>query len=931
MKGMKMRWFITWPISVLFAVGAPALASPMQPSGHQSSGRVDRDDQGIPHIFAKTERDLYFLTGWMHAQDRFFQMDAARHQASGTLAELLGADALRSDVETRNLGIRRAAELSLAQLSKPVQKALEAYSAGVNAYRAEHSLPPEYAALEVAEVAPWTPLDSVTVAKAISYSLSFELDIGPTQRLRQYQDAGARGGFDGTALYFEDLNRAAPFDPAATVPDALERSGPGVRSLAGGNQACSNSPALGQGSGSDIDPLSIFHMVQQPAPGLIGSNEWVVSGRLTASGRPLLANDPHLNLTVPPRFYVLHQVTPDLDVSGNGFAGVPFIATGHNKSITWGVTTSGVDVTDTYRETIEEDSRSPSGLSTIFMGRREPVIPLPQEFRYNQPRDGVIDNLVTAPAGGEVNGVDIPAATLIVPRRNQGPIISLDREAGTALSIQFTGFSATRELDAFYSVNRARHMDEFLQALQFFDVGSQNFAYADIWGNIGFFTAGEVPLREDLQEGCVRGLPPFFVRDGTGGNEWLPVSDQPDTQATPFATVPFGEMPQVVNPLAGFFVNANNDPAGTTLDNDPLNEIRPGGGIYYLARNFGSLRGGRITEMIRGHLAEGRRISLEEMKAMQADTVLRDAEFFVSYLLDAFRNARAGGAPSPLAALGKDSRLAEAIRRLEAWDLTTPTGIPEGYDAADRDGRRVAPTAKEIADSVAATLYSVWRGQAIRAIVDATAARAGVQPPVEREALTALRHRIETFDRNQGVGSSGLDFFVVPGIADPPARRDYLLLHSLVRSLDLLAGDAFSPAFQRSSRQEDYRWGRLHRGILTHPLDGAFNVPPAFGFFPPPLGRLDGIPTDGGFDTVDPGSHDVRAADADAFRFRSAPASRLVAQAGPGRIRAESALPGGESGIPGSPFYLNLLGQWLTNDTFPLLASPRGAGPARHK
>jgi penicillin G amidase len=456
----------------------------MQPSGHQSSGKVDRDDQGIPHIFAKTERDLYFLTGWMHAQDRFFQMDAARHQASGTLAELLGPDALGGDVETRNLGIRRAAERSLTQLSKPVQKALEAYSAGVNAYRAEHPLPPEYAALEVTKVAPWTPLDSVAVAKAISYSLSFELDIGPTQRLRQYQDAGAREGFDGTALYFQDLSRTAPFDPAATVPDALARPGPVVRSLAEGSQICSNVPALGQGSGSDLDPLSIYRTVRQPTPGFIGSNEWVISGRLTASGRPLLANDPHLNLTEPPRFYVLHQVAPGVDVRGNSFAGVPFIANGHNKSITWGVTTSGVDVTDTYRETIEEDSRSPSGLSTVFMGRREPVIPLPQEFRYNMPRDGAFDNLVTAPAGEEVNGVTIPAVTLIVPRRNQGPIVSLDREAKTALSIQFTGFSATRELDAFYSVNRARNMDEFHQALQFFDVGSQNFAYADIWDNI---------------------------------------------------------------------------------------------------------------------------------------------------------------------------------------------------------------------------------------------------------------------------------------------------------------------------------------------------------------------------------------------------------------------------------------------------------------
>ena len=116
-----MRWIVAWPISVLLVVSASALGSPVQPSGLQSSAKVVRDDQGIPHIFARTERDLYFLTGWMHAQDRFFQMDAARRRASGTLAELLGPDALGSDVELRNLGTRRAAERSLAQLSQPVQ------------------------------------------------------------------------------------------------------------------------------------------------------------------------------------------------------------------------------------------------------------------------------------------------------------------------------------------------------------------------------------------------------------------------------------------------------------------------------------------------------------------------------------------------------------------------------------------------------------------------------------------------------------------------------------------------------------------------------------------------------------------------------------------------------------------------------------------
>jgi penicillin amidase len=180
-----------WPVIAclisFLLISASVQASPTLPSSLQASAKVDRDLYGIPHILAKTEHDLYFLTGWVHAQDRFFQMDAARRQASGTLAEMLGPEALAGDVESRNLGVRRAAERSLSQLSRPVQKALEAYSDGVNAYRAEHPLPPEYAALEVASVAPWTPLDSVAVAKAISFSLSFSLDIASTQRLRQYQ------------------------------------------------------------------------------------------------------------------------------------------------------------------------------------------------------------------------------------------------------------------------------------------------------------------------------------------------------------------------------------------------------------------------------------------------------------------------------------------------------------------------------------------------------------------------------------------------------------------------------------------------------------------------------------------------------------------------------------------------------------------------
>ncbi len=147
-----------------------------------------------------------------------------------------------------------------------------------------------------------------------------------------------------------------------------------------------------------------------------------------------------------------------------------------------------------------------------------------------------------------------------MPRRNQGPIITLNQAAGTAISVQYAGFSGTREMQAFRSINRAGNLTQFTAALQSFDVGSQNFIYADKQGDIAYFAAGEMPLREDLENGAPVGLPPFLIRDGQGGNEWLKAQDNDANRALPFAILPFNEMPQLINPPRGFIVNANNDP-----------------------------------------------------------------------------------------------------------------------------------------------------------------------------------------------------------------------------------------------------------------------------------------------------------------------------------------------------------------------------------
>jgi penicillin amidase len=916
----------------------PALSKgAIQLPGLQHYATVFRDVDGIPHIVAKNAHDLFMLQGYVHACDRFFQMDVQRRLASGTLAELLGPDALASDVELRTIGLRRAAERSWAAASSQVRKAVEAYTEGVNLFLSAHQLPPEYFPLELSAAASWDPIDSMVIAKLLAFGLSFDLqDLSNTEALLTYQGTGAALGFDGTALFFEDLFRSAPFDPASTVPDAQQKLRPGGKARHGFKHRGQKSwrfadrPQHGmlqmiRRYKSRVGHLPFFRRSLEPDRHSRGSNEWAVSGKFTPSRRPLVANDPHLTLDAPSTFYQIHLKArrAGYDVIGSSFAGVPAVVIGQNRDISWGATVNPMDVTDVFGEQVFPDPTSPSGLSTLYWGELEPIIPIPVQFFANQ-IDGVPDNVMQVPPGGS-----IPEAVLIVPRRNKGPIIDLDLAAGTALSLQYTGFSGTQELETFIRWNQARKLEDFIEGLQFFDVGSQNWIYADVRGNIAYFTSAEMPIREDLQAGFVAGLPPYFIRNGTGGNEWLPVKNPQPQQTLPYEILQFDEMPQTVNPPAGYIINANNDPIGNTLDNNPLNEMRPGGGIFYLNPGYAiGTRAGRIKQALEAKLRKGP-VDIQDMQEVQADVVMLDAQVFTPYILRAFANANTGGADPMLAAVGSDPGIAEAVGRLEDWDFSTPTGIPEGYDASDIDGIPTPPTQEEIEASVAATIYSVWRGQFIKNTIDATLKGieaflppgASMPKPESDRTMIALRNLLDNFDTNEGVGASGIDFFDVPGVPDPYDRRDILILVSLGDALTLLAGNEFEPAFGKSMEQKDYRWGKLHRIVFDHPLGEPFSIPTAGGAFPPPLGpELRGIPTDGGFGVVDASSHSARAANSEAFRFGSGPSRRYVGQPRKGRnfIKAETILPGGSSGVLGSPFYANLLGRWLTNDTYPV-------------
>jgi penicillin G amidase len=913
-------------LSSITLVLALAFCGPSQLRGQvphsQDTTTVTRDEQGIAHISASDEYDLFFTNGWIHAQDRLFQMDVSRRTASGNLAELLGPSSLSGDILFRQLGLRRAAERSLAALSSRSQAALQAYADGVNAYVQSNPLPSEYAALHLTTFTPWTALDSMTVSKFVAFSQSFDfLDVQLTLNLFQYSLTGAIAGFDGSKL-LNDLFRPEPFNHATTIPDASQPiytvdnfSGTAAAStsLSATNVPPQAIPVLRQILETVKNTPALARLADKNRRG--GSNEWAIAGVHTDNGMPIVANDPHLPLGTPSTFYPIQLRAPGFNVVGASFAGAPGVVTGHNDFVSWGATYNPLDVTDYYFEIILPDPKSSSGFSTLYKGSLEPMVRIPETFRVNQVSDTTNDNIVSVSPG---NGV--PAATYVAPRRNQGPVLFSGTAPNIGVSVQYTGFSATREPDAIFAMDAATNLAEFQNALQWFDVGTFNLAYADVEGNIAYFTVGELPIREDLQAGKINGLPPFFIRNGTGGNEWLPVIHPQAGQAVPNEILPPEEMPHVVNPAAGFFVNANNDPLGLTLDNNPLNTMRPNGGILYLYPGYDlGLRAGRITELIENAIASGDKLSISAVEKIQADTKLVDSDFFVPFLTQALANARKSGANPLLAIFGNMPAVQAAVGRLAAWDGSSPVGIQDGYDPA-LDGPAppfAPPSQQEILNSSAATIYSVWRGQLIRNTIDVPLNALGLTLPPDQQTMTALKHLFEVFPTQQGIGTSGLNFFSVPFVSNANDRRDILLLFSMYSALQRLSGAPFAPAFNFSTNLDDYRWGKLHRIVFAHPLGGDFNVPPAG--IASPLPGLPGLPTDGGFGTVDVGDHDIRADAWDKFMFDAGAANRYVAQANDAEtFDTVTSLPGGVSGVLDSPFHTNLLPSWLVNQVFSL-------------
>ena len=514
----------------------PVVEGDLQIPGLDGEVKIYRDSYGVPQIYATTHHDLFFAQGYVHAQDRFWQMDFWRHQGAGRLSELLGKPMIDTDKFLRTLGWERISKQELELLEDNEKAILDAYSAGVNAYLEQDSRPElslEYYFLGLLNKdyipAPWTPLNSLTWAKAMAWDLRGNLDT-------EIDRAILLSTLPRNQLEF--IYPEYPEDHPLIVPD-FELAGAEYRistqeagDLHAGEIATLLAPLFSrlESSIADLDRIT-----GGGAEGL-GSNSWVVNGDLTDTGKPYLVNDPHLSSQMPSIWYEvgLHceEITDDcqLNVAGFSFAGTPGIILGHNDRIAWGATNVGPDVMDLYIEKInpENPTQYLTADGWVDMETVVEVIQVageePLEVEVHLTRHGpVIDSVYGLEDFAEESGLAIPDHY--------------------ALALRWTALEPSCIICSFWEINLANDWEEFREAARRFSVPSQNLLYADVEGNIGYQMPGNIPIRVEGHDGM---LP---VPGWNDEYEWQ-------------GFIPFEELPHTFNPTQGYIVTANNAVVG---------------------------------------------------------------------------------------------------------------------------------------------------------------------------------------------------------------------------------------------------------------------------------------------------------------------------------------------------------------------------------
>ncbi len=514
----------------------PQISGVIHLQGLDGTADIYRDKMGIPHIYATTLHDLFFAQGYVHAQDRFWQMDAWRHIGSGTLSEMFGSGQVSTDAFLRTLGWREVAQAEWDGMGPESKAILTAYTDGVNAYLKDHSgtaVSLEYAVLGLLspdyKIAPWTPINSLTWGKAMAWDLRGNLD-------EEIQRAVLLKTL--TPQQVDELYPPYPSDH----PIIVNQIGSGPSANVTPEQATMNLPssvlsALQQNA-------SLLDTALGPHGDGIGSNSWVISGKLTATGQPLLANDPHLGIQMPSIWYQIDMhCMPKSDqcpyeVAGFSFAGVPGVIIGHNDNIAWGFTNTGPDVMDLFIEKVNPDN--------------------PNQYEYN----GQWLNFDTRTETINVSGGS--PVTITVRSTKHGPVISdtygpledvnknnapdfipfkdksgVPLPSNYVIALAWTALKPSSPFEAIWGFNKAQNWDQFRAAAQSFHVPAQNLVYADTQGNIGYQMPGDIPIRKS-------GDGRFPVPGWTGQYDWT-------------GFIPFDQLPYTFNPSDGYIVTANNE------------------------------------------------------------------------------------------------------------------------------------------------------------------------------------------------------------------------------------------------------------------------------------------------------------------------------------------------------------------------------------
>lgn len=486
-------WLVrrSWP-QVDGTIAVPGLSAPV---------KVIRDDLGVPNIYAQNEHDLFFAQGYVHAQDRLWQMEVSRRIGSGALSAIVGEPTIQLDHLMRTYGLRRMAERAWAFTTGDARAILEAYAEGVNAYIDSHRdrLPLEFTVLNDSP-APWTPVDSLTWGNMLALNLDGNLH-NELLRARVI----AQVGEEAAQQLFPPLQTGQPIG----VPAEAD----GYRGL----------------RDARFEGLAVADRWLGASQGGRGSNNWVVSGSRTASGQPLLANDTHLTLQMPSVWYENGLHGGRFDTAGFTLPGVPMIIIGHNQNIAWGVTNLNADVQDVYLEKLD-DPQNPKQYE--FEGEWHPLQLIQEiiEVRGEEP----ISLTVYLTGHGPILNDAIMGLIL-----NDMFVGLDDASVSPPMSLRWTLYDGNSILDAIQQINLAANWDEFRTALRDWDAPGQNFLYADRQGNIGYQAAGRVPIRQMGQMGL---LP---VPGWTGSYEWQ-------------GFIPFEQLPHAFNPPAGFLATANN-------------------------------------------------------------------------------------------------------------------------------------------------------------------------------------------------------------------------------------------------------------------------------------------------------------------------------------------------------------------------------------